>query len=321
VAHYLLGCLLYYRERPGDAVRHWEAAADINPRDFSTRRALGLAYGEQGAPVEKATAQLEKAVELNPAHLRTLNDLSAMYARAGHFDEQLVVLQKALARSPQDDDLAEGVLTAFLIKGQYQDAAQLIERHTFAPRHRSYGLRDKYRMMRYGTAAQAFNRGDYSSAFEAFAAALRAPVSLGIDDFQSQGSPRVQYYLGLTLEALARKQEAREAYEKGVAGAAQLSGDRDSWNSENFFMVLSLARLGRESEAARLRQRFEDFARDEAGARNARHRAEANYLLGLVEKSRGHGQEAQARMAEAVKAVPDFLPARLELRGDVPQPR
>lgn len=49
VARYALACLLYYRERPAEAIRHWEAAVEANPADLSSRRALGLAYAEQGA--------------------------------------------------------------------------------------------------------------------------------------------------------------------------------------------------------------------------------------------------------------------------------
>ena len=106
-------------------------------------------------------------MKLNPAHVRTLNDLSTLYARAGRFDEQLALLAKALARSPEDDDLAEGVLAANLMRGRYDEAEKLIATHQFAPRHRTYGLRDKYRFMRYGMGAAAFRAGEYEEALQA----------------------------------------------------------------------------------------------------------------------------------------------------------
>jgi tetratricopeptide (TPR) repeat protein len=320
VARFALGCLLYYRERQPEAIQQWEAAVAAHPGDFSLRRALGLAYAEQDAGVDKAAAQLERAVELNPAHVRTLNDLSTLYARAGRFDDQLTVLEKALRRSPDDDDLAEGVLTANLSKGRYDEAARLVESHKFAIRHRSYGLRDKYRMMRYATGAQAFQRKDYAAALDMFNAALKPPVSLGVDDFQFQTSPRQAYYSGRALEALGKTAEARQTYEKGVAGVPQLSGDRDSWNSENYFMVLSLDRLGRSAEATALEKHFENFAQSELDAKTAEHRAEARYLLGLIRKHQGHAEEARKLMQGAVDAVPDLLAARLELRGEVIDP-
>jgi tetratricopeptide (TPR) repeat protein len=319
-ARFALGCLLYYRDRYPDAIREWEAAVAAHPADFSVRRALGLAYAEQGLGVDKAAAQLERAVELNPEHVRTLNDLSTLYARAGRFDDQLTVLEKALRRSPNDDDLAEGVFTANLSKGRYGEAERLVGTHKFAPRHRTYGLRDKYRMMRYAMGAQAFHRHEYAAALEMFGAALKPPVSLGVDDFQFQTSPRQAYYSGRALEGLGQNAGARQAYEKAVAGVAQLSGDRDSWNSENYFMVLSLEKLGRATEGAGLEKHFENFASSELEAKSAERRAEARYLLGLIRKHEGRAGDARQLMERAVDALPDLLAARLELRGDVLDP-
>jgi len=320
VAHSALACLLYFLGRPAEALEHWKAALAANPSDFSSHRALGLAYAEQNVSVDLAAAELKRAVELNPAHIRTLNDLSNLYARAGRFDEQLALLTSALERSPKDDDLAEGVLTANLMMGHYDVAERLIQTHPFSPRHRSYGLRDKYRMLRYAQGATAFNRGDHAEALRQFELSMKPPVSLGVDDFQAQASPRQQYYLGRTYEALGKTAEARAAFEKAVAGVAQLSGDRDSWSSENYFMVLALERLGRSGDATKLQKHFADFARGEADDRSVERRAEARYLLGLVNKHDGHSDEAMKSMREALDARPDLLPARLELRGEVLDP-
>lgn len=316
-ARFALGCLLYYCQRPKEAIRQWEAAVETDPANFSLRRALGLAYSEQGMGIDNAAAQLERAVALNPAHVRTLNDLSNLYARAGRFDDQLAVLRKALSRSPNDDALLEAVLTANLNGGTYAEAEKLIETHSFAPRHRSYGLRDKYRMMRYAQGARAFNRKDYQAALKLFEAALRPPVSLGIDDFQYQPSPRAQYYLGRAREALGDAAGARQAYEKGLSGVEELSGDRDSWNSENYFMVLILDRLDRTKEGDALEEHFENFADSERDARSPEHQAAAAYLLGLIRKRHGRTPEAREFMEKAATARPDLLAARLELRGDV----
>ena len=320
VARFALGELYYFEHRPADAIRQWEAARAITPDNFSVRRALGLAYAEQGRSPEMAAAELERAVDLNPAHVRTRNDLSALYARAGQFDKQLAVLEKALAASPGDDDLTEAVFTTKLIGGQYDDAARLIDTHRFAPRHRSYGLRDKYRMMRYAMGAQAFGRGDYKTSLSLFESAMRPPESLGVDDFAGQTSPRQQYYRGLAMEKLGRTDDARKAFQAATSGVEQLSGDRDSWSADNFFMVFSLAKLGQKDRADALRKRFENFALTETEARNAEYRARARYLLALIRKYDGRDSEARTLLRGALDAEPDYLAARLEERKDVPDP-
>ncbi|MCX6623099.1 MAG: tetratricopeptide repeat protein [Acidobacteria bacterium] len=222
VARFTLACLQFYLDRPGAAIQQLEAAAAVSPNEFRIRRTLGLAYAEQNQGVEKAAAQLEKAVAIDPADVRTLNDLSSLYARSGRFDEQIALLRKAIERSPNDDNLAEQVLAASLVKGRYDDAAKLIATHKFQPRHRSYGLRDKYRSMQFGMGAAAFKQGKYAEAARLFESALKPPLSLGVDDFASQTSPRVSYYVGRSLEAEGKTAEAKQAYEKAISGMGTL---------------------------------------------------------------------------------------------------
>ncbi len=63
VARFDLGCLLYFLDHKAEAIRQWEAINQIDSSDYGARRALGLAYEEQGE-LDQAIPQLEKAVEL-----------------------------------------------------------------------------------------------------------------------------------------------------------------------------------------------------------------------------------------------------------------
>ena len=251
VARFNLGCLLYFLDRPDEAIAQWQATIAIDPNNFSARRELGLAYAAQGK-TDEAALQLEKAVELRPDHVRTFNDLSSIYARAGKFDDQITLINKALQRTPEDDDLIMALLNAYLIKGSYDDADRIVKTHTFAPRHRSTGLRDEYRSLRYGMGTAAFNNGDYTQALSLFQSVLKPPASLNLDTFEFQNAPRAYYYIGRTLDALGRKDEAAAAYRQSTAGIELLTGDRDSWNGENFFMVLSPGKTGPGGQSQRI---------------------------------------------------------------------
>jgi tetratricopeptide (TPR) repeat protein len=316
LAHFNLACLLYHFGEPDEAIKHWQKAVEHSPEQFGSLRALGLAYADQGYEVERAARELEKAIKVDPTHVRTFNDLSTIYARAGRFDRQVDLLKRALQRSPGDDNLIEGLITSHLIMGEYDRVQEVIDSHRFQPRHRTYHLRDKYRFLRYGLGARAYNSGDFQQALEQFRLALNPPVSLGMDDFQFETTPRVSYYIGRTLESLGKMEEAREEYQKGLFGLGHLSGDRDSWNSENFYMALSLEELDRAEEARELASKFEAFAMSQLEGRDLHYRSEARYLLALVKKYRGQQQEARELMAEALKIQPDLLGPRYELRGD-----
>ena len=316
VARFNLACLLYYRGQHTKAMEQWKAVNQIDPSDFSTRRALGLAYQEQGE-LDQAISQLQKAVAINPDNTMAMNDLSNMYARHGEFNQQVALLQKAIAKSPHDDDLYENLLDAHLLETNFQAAEDIIDHHTFQPRHRTYRLRDEYRELKYAQGSQAFNKGDYQRALTLFQAALNPPANLGMDTFELQSTPRIYYYIGRALDAMGRKQEASKAYQQSIRGVDQLAGGgSESWNPENFFMVLSLAQLGRQQQAAELLKQFQIFAQFRLDSPDRNRVASARYLLGLIDLYQGNSVEARKQIEQSAQLEPDYIAPTFELRGD-----
>lgn len=315
VARFDLGCLLYYLGRPAEAIAQWESAATISPSDFKVQRALGLAYQERG-DTSRAVARLEKAAAIDGSHLDTINDLATLYASAGRFQDELVLLQHSLAVSPGNDDIILRLLQFYLVQGRYPDADQIIRTHIFSPRHRDNQLRDEYRSLKYAEGARAFVQGQYQRAINLFHEVEAPSASLGVDDFQFQSTPRLHYYLGRTLEALGRQAEAKQAYERSVSEVDLTAGDRASFNSDTFFMLLSLDRLGRSQEASDLAKRFDAFAQSQLTLSRAHRRAEGKYLLGLNALRRGDNSKAKLLMEESLKTEPDFLAPRFDLRND-----
>ncbi|MGH9617850.1 MAG: DUF5107 domain-containing protein, partial [Acidobacteriaceae bacterium] len=315
-ARFDLACLQYYRGDDAAAIEQWQAVNRINPSDFAARRALGLAYEEQGQ-LDRAIPELRKAVEINPSNANAMNDLSNLYARNGNFDEQVALLQKAIAHAPNNDDLIEGLLDAYLLEGKFQAAQDIIDHHTFGPRHRTYRLRDEYRELEYGKGSDAFNKGNYELALQLFQAALNPPANLGMDTFELQSAPRIHYYIGRTLDALGRKQEAQKAYRESIRGVDELAGGgSESWNPENFFMVLSLDKLGQQQQVADLLKQFKVFAEFRLDSTNRDRVARAYYLLGLVDKFQGDYAGARAQIEKSTQLAPDYIAPRFELRGD-----
>ena len=320
VARFDLGCLLYYRGLKAEAIAQWEAANQVNPQDFGIRRALGLAYEEEDQ-LEKAIPQLQKAVEISPDDAETLDDLARTYARAGKFEAQLALLQTAVGRAPNNDHLVESILAADLIEGKFDAAQEIIDHHKFLPVHRTYELRDDYRELEYGRGSEAYNKGNYEQALQLFGAALKPPASLGMDDFELQSAPRIDYYIGRTLDAMGRKQEARQAYQKSIRGVDQLAGGGgEAWSPDNFFAVLSLERLGRHPEAADLAKRFQTVADSRQGSNDPLSNARAHYLRGLIAGYNGDRATGRELLSQAVQIEPDYIAPRFELRGDAIDP-
>jgi tetratricopeptide (TPR) repeat protein len=321
VAHYFLGCLQYHLGEKESAIAHWDKAVEIKPDDFSFQRTLGMAYAENGRSIVDAGKHLEKAIELNPSHIRTFSDLSHMYSRHGLFDNQESLVMNALKKSPGNDNLIEQLINVNLIRGDLEHADSLIVSHQFAQRHRSYSLRDKYRFLRYGEGARAFSSGDYKTALEKINSALFPPSSLGADDFEYQTAPRVHYYTGLAYERLGKKDQAEASFKKAIQGWNRLAGDRDSFNHENLYMALALKKLGMPADAKSVISSMENFARGQIEIKqNRRYRAENHYLLALVLKDKGQNKDAREHLKQAIQLLPGILGPRFELRGDVPDP-
>jgi tetratricopeptide (TPR) repeat protein len=315
-ARFDLGCLLYYRGRKAEAIEEWEAINQVNAADFGARRSLGLAY-EEGGQLEKAIPQLKKAVEINPKDEDTLNDLATAYARAGKFDEQLALLEDAIKRTPNNDRLVEGVLAVDLIEGRFDAAQEIVDHHTFSHAEGTDQLRDDYRELKYGRGSEAYNKGNYELALKLFQSALKPPANLGLDDTEHQSAPRLEYYIGRTLDALGRKQEAQQAYQEGIGGVDHLAGGGgDSWSPDNFFIVLSLEKLGRHMEAANLAKQFKTVADSRQEGKEPFYVARATYLQGLIASFSGDPEEGHKLIAQAVQIEPNYIEPRFELRGD-----
>lgn len=315
LARFDLGCLVYSLGRSDEAISQWEAAAKLTPSRFGVRRALGLAYEERGRN-DLGAASLEQAVALDGTHLDTVNDLASLYSTMGRFADERALLQRSLNLSPGSDDLMLRLLQFYLVQGNYAEAGTIVRTHEFSPRHRDTQLRDQYRALMYAEGSRAYVGGNYEKALAAFHMAETPPASLGIDDFQFESTPRLHFYLGRTLEALHRKSEADGAYERTIKDVDLTAGDRASYNSDNFFMLLALDRLGRRQEADALAARFRAFAQTQLTLAYAHRRAEGNYLLALLDAREGHLAEARQLMNTSLEIEPDFLAPRFDLRND-----
>jgi tetratricopeptide (TPR) repeat protein len=319
-ARFDLGCLLYYRGRKLEAIEQWEAINQVDAEDFGARRALGLAYEEAGQ-LEKAIPQLKRAVEVNPADANTLDDLAKAYARAGKFDEQLALLEDAIKRTPNNHHLMEGVLAVDLIEGKFDAAQEIVDHQTFVRVERADELRDDYRELEYGRGSEAYNKGSYELALELFEAALKPPANLGLDNSDLQSAPRIEYYIGRSLDALGRKQEAQQAYQESIGGVNHLAGGGgDSWSPDNFFMVFSMEKLGRHQEASDLATQFKTVAESRQDANEPFYIARATYLRGLIAIYNGDAAEGRKLIAEAVQIEPNYIAPRFDLRGDAIDP-
>ncbi len=97
-AYYLLGLCFRDLQKPAESLRALETSVHIAPAMLHAREELGDLYGRLGRADDRI-AQLELLVRLNPGPARQVA-LGLAHSKAGHFDEAVTTLGKAVQKYP-----------------------------------------------------------------------------------------------------------------------------------------------------------------------------------------------------------------------------
>ncbi|MGA2508301.1 MAG: tetratricopeptide repeat protein [Chitinispirillaceae bacterium] len=125
-AHNNLGLLLMNMGRTDEAMAHLLKALEINPTNGYAHYNLGILLADVGRTYE-AMAHYQKALELNPNHADAHNNLGALLAKMGRTDEAIAHYRKALEINPDAITPFQNLVFAFVQKGQWTDAALVLQ--------------------------------------------------------------------------------------------------------------------------------------------------------------------------------------------------
>src|SRR6266480_5780801 len=138
-AHKAMG--LFYRYCLKDdraALAELETARERAPNDGGVLEAVGLLERAQGR-VQDALATLKKAADLDPLNAEIWIVLSLTYAGLRQFDEAHLMVDRALAITPDDIDTLAGKASIYQSQGDLDAAWRLLAPHPF-PRTEWAGL-------------------------------------------------------------------------------------------------------------------------------------------------------------------------------------
>ncbi len=138
VAAYALGLDALRRDRPQEALSHWEAARQLGLNTPAFRHNLGLLYhrlAEQAAAEgrwSEAASLTESALDLRPddrslkkLHLAALQHSGYAEAQAGRWDQALACWQEAREQGENSRALIQNLALAYEKTEQYREAAEL----------------------------------------------------------------------------------------------------------------------------------------------------------------------------------------------------
>ena len=336
-ASYYLGNLLFDHQ-PEAALDAWEKSREIDDGFATIHRNLGLAYARVGDQLDRGIASLEKAVEL-ARDPRALFELDELYERAGRpASERLAVLEKHQGAVSQRDDALSREIELLVLVGQYDRALELLANRHFRKWEGVGSVHSSYVSAHLLRGHAHFQAKRFDQALEDSQRALEFPPALESAKGYRDGSlARPYYYVGRAHAALGQKAEAAECWRKSIAGAEEALELRkpsmQDWASILYYKGLSLAELGRKSEAKKIftalvrtgkeNQRqaaaVDYFAKfGERGSREAG-LAQAHYLTGLGHLAMGKNREAQSEFRKAVSLDANHLMANFRLSTGSPR--
>ena len=320
---YYLGNLLYDKQ-PAKAIGYWEAAVKIDPSLAIAWRNIGFGYYHYASDLKKAINAYEKAVSIkkdDPIYYAELDPLYEMNNTPVETRSKLFEGSHDVAKLRDDSFVRE--IMVLNLSGQSEKAVDYLKNSSFHFREGSSRVRDITVDAHLLLGKKYLSEKKYQQAQEQFFSVIDTPergdFEGGTGDLRN---PQINYYIGLTYEALGKKAEAKSYFSKSKDQVLQ----DISYNS--YYQGLSLQKLGEKQKASELFNSLisagdKKMSRDsdidffakfgEQEAENVR-LSNAYLLKGLGYKGLGDSKSATENLSKAVGLSASNLWANVEVK-------
>ncbi len=249
---FALGNYYFSKRRHALAIECWEEATEMETRNATVYRNLGIAYWNVGRQSEKARSAYLRALELDPADARFVFEYDQLRKKIGDYEsERLVDLERRWKLVESRDDACIEWAALMNSAGRHMEVMGLLMSRRFHPWEGGEGkVLRQFTDAKIGLGKQALDRGDVEHALECFESAFDAPHNLGEQYHLLQAKADVNYWRGKTLHVLGRKEEANTAFEASVSEGFDFLGmEVVPFSPISYFKGLALKELGRKTEA------------------------------------------------------------------------
>jgi tetratricopeptide (TPR) repeat protein len=311
-ARYYLGNLLF-EIQPERAISLWEEASELEQAFPTLYRNLGWACYKIRQDIPGAIRHYEKAVAMDPRDQRLLFELDLVYADGRISPEKrLKILQdhhQAIADNNVADALAREVMLLVQL-GRYDEALDVANNNYFRQWEGVSKAYSSYIDAHLLRGWEQTREGNHERALEDYLTALEYPENMMVaEPYRGGRSAQVHYFIGTAYEKLGDPEKAKDHYTK-----AATKRQHQGLSEIHFYRALALDKLQQIEEAAeifeglirlgraRLENPEEDFFAKFGEKQTADDKkADARFLIGLGYLGQDDGMSAQNELAEAVK--------------------
>jgi tetratricopeptide (TPR) repeat protein len=225
-AHLLCGQALSHFGRRDEAEKHWKQAADLNPN--LSQAWYMLARLAQSRNEKDAAADLfAKALAARPTDQVCRRDLAKLLGALGRRDDGIELVKTMPANRTPRYDLILWLADAYMAEERYDDCIALLDTARFSNWEGSSRPHDIFVDALTKRGIGYFEAGQLAEALADFEKALTFPANLEVGARYELTDAEVRYWLGRTLMAMGRDEDARKAWETGAAQMTKDSARKD----------------------------------------------------------------------------------------------
>jgi tetratricopeptide (TPR) repeat protein len=218
-AHLHLGNLYANFGRVDEAAEHWRRACEFNPSLSIAFRNLGLYAWAAEEDLSKAEDFYRKAIEARPTDQTLYRDLADILLAANNRLEAIKVLESTPFEKMRRADVIIMLAQAYVDEKMYTSAIDLLESTPYFVNWEGQTITwDLFHKSHIERGQERFEKKDFKGALDDFKASLTYPENIGVGRSNKPQEAHAQYWRGKALEELGRLEEARAAWNMGMAG-------------------------------------------------------------------------------------------------------
>ncbi len=265
-ANFYLGNFWYSVRNYTAAIDCWEKSVFLDDSFPTVHRNLSLAYHNKQHNTKKALSSLEKAFALDTTDARILMELDQLYKLNNKpYKDRLQLLEKHSELTDERDDLYLERITLYNQLGKYEKAKDLLAKRKFHPWEGGEGKTvGQFLITHINLAKKALQENRFKDALHLLNSTVHYPHNLGEGKLYGIQENDIHYLQGCAWEGLGRKEEATKKFVQatgGVSEPVQAIFYNDPQPDKIFYQGLAWLKLGNESKAKEIFERFISFGR------------------------------------------------------------
>jgi tetratricopeptide (TPR) repeat protein len=300
-APYYLGNFLFARGHYDDAAALWQRALDAGFSYSVLRRNLGLYAWRVKSDLQGAAGQYERAIQLAPNDYSLYLDLDQIYFQLGDLEARRRLFAGAPAQVVTRDALRVRRARLLIQQRQYDEAMAPLMNHRFTPGEHEIVVRQVFVLANLEKGREKLMADDDAAAEAAFRRGLEYPSNFNIGKPDKPNDQEALYWLGETLQAEGKPEEARAVWQEAVGDGTPATGPA------RVFQALAMGRLGRPAEAESILAGLAQASAQETAS------AQDFYVAGVAYRFSDREKEACSSLRRALELDPFLWRARLEM--------